>query len=75
MVKNNKNTACSPSKVLVKKGDSGAATEDVQRKLSDLGYLKDSQIDSFYGEETAAAVLKFSEDSGLAPIEDVTEKV
>lgn len=63
------------SKIIVKRGDSGAATEDVQRKLSKLGYLKDSQIDSFYGDKTAVAVLKFAEDNGLAPVEDVTEKV
>lgn len=63
------------SKIIVKRGDSGAATEDVQRKLSTLGYLKDSEIDSFYGDKTAAAVLKFAEDNGLAPVEDVTEKV
>lgn len=63
------------SKIIVRRGDSGAATEDVQRKLSKLGYLKDSEIDSFYGAKTAAAVLKFAEDNGLAPVEDVTEKV
>ena len=68
--KNNK-----ASKLIVKRGDSGPAVEDVQRKLNKLGYLKDSQIDSFYGDKTAAAVLKFSEDSGLDPIEDVSEKV
>ena len=61
--------------IIVKKGDSGPATEDVQRKLCKLGYLKDSEIDSFYGQTTADAVLKFSKDSGLEPIEDVSEKV
>lgn len=62
-------------KVIVNKGDSGAAVEDVQRKLNKLGYIKDSSIDSFYGDATAAAVLKFSEDQGLAPTDEVTEKV
>lgn len=71
----NKKIGGQQSNVIVKKGDSGSATEDVQRKLNKLGYLKDSQIDSFYGEKTAAAILKFSEDVGLAPTEDVTEKV
>lgn len=63
------------AKIIVKKGDSGAAVEDVQRKLNKLGYLKDSQIDSFYGDKTAAAVLRFSQDSNLAPTDDVTQKV
>lgn len=75
MVKVAKNTSFEPSKVVIKKGDSGPATEDVQRKLCELGYLKDSQIDAFYGDETANAILKFSEDHGLAPVEVVTEKV
>lgn len=76
MVKSvNKNTNGNKPKVIVSKGDSGAATEDIQRKLNKLGYLKDSQIDAFYGDITAAAVLKFSEDKGLEPTEDVTEKV
>lgn len=61
--------------IIVRRGDSGPATEDVQRKLSKLGYLKDSNVDSFYGEVTAAAVMKFAEDNGLAPTEDVSEKV
>lgn len=70
-----KNTELLHTKIIVKRGDSGPATEDVQRKLSKLGYLKDSNIDSFYGDTTAAAVLKFSQDNGLAPTEDVSEKV
>ena len=68
-------TALRSTNVIVKRGDSGPATEDIQRKLSKLGYLKESNIDSFYGDVTAAAVLKFSEEAGLAPTEDVSEKV
>ena len=76
MVKeSNKKDSDQQSKIIVRKGDSGAATEDVQRKLNKLGYLKDRQIDSFYGDKTAEAVQKFAEDNGLAPVEDVTEKV
>ena len=71
----NKNRNFASSNVIVARGDSGAAVEDVQRKLNKLGYLKDSQIDSFYGDQTASAVLKFAEDSGLNPTEDVNEKV
>lgn len=75
MAKTMKNKASTTQNLIVKRGDSGPAVEDVQRKLCTLGYLKDSQIDSFYAEKTAAAVKKFSEDAGLDPIEDVSEKV
>ena len=71
----NKAKTSASTQIIVKKGDSGPATEDVQRKLSKLGYLKDSEVDSFYGDQTAAAVNKFAKDSGLAPIDDVSEKV
>lgn len=71
----NKAKTNASTQIIVKKGDSGPATEDVQRKLSKLGYLKDSEVDSFYGDQTAAAVNKFAKDSGLAPIDDVSEKV
>lgn len=71
----NENTDVNEQNVIVKKGDSGATVEDVQRKLNKLGYLKDSHIDGFYGDGTCAAVKKFSEDQGLDPIENVTDKV
>lgn len=63
------------TKVIVKKGDSGPAVEDIQRKLCKLEFLKDSNISSFYDETTARAVMQFSEHCGLAPTEDVTVKV
>lgn len=76
MAKEEKNTKLKDSsKIIVKKGDSGAAVEDVQRKLNKLGYLKDRQIDSFYGDKTAEAVIKFSKDKGLKPVDEVTEKI
>ena len=62
-------------KVIVQKNESGPAVEDVQRKLNQLGYLKDSEIDSFYGDKTAEAVRNFSIDNNLEPTEDVTEKL
>ena len=71
----NKNGNSEGPIVIVRKGDSGPAAEDVQRKLNKLGYLKDSQIDAYYGDVTAAAVLKFAQDNGLDETEDVTEKV
>lgn len=69
------NTDVNNQNVIVKKGDSGATVEDVQRKLNKLGYISDSHIDGFYGEGTCAAVAKFSEDQGLEPSENVTDKV
>lgn len=71
----NKNENADGPIVIVRKGDSGPAVEDVQRKLNKLGYLKDSQIDAYYGDVTAASVLKFAQDNDLAQTEDVTEKV
>lgn len=63
------------TKIIIKKGDTGPAVEDLQNRLCSVGYLKESEIDSYYGDVTAASVKKFSEDKGLQPTENVTEKV
>lgn len=63
------------TKVILKKGESGSAVEDLQSKLCAIGFLKDSEVDAYYGDITASAVKKFSESKGIAPTEDVTEKV
>lgn len=58
--------------IIVKRGDSGPAVEDVQRRLNIVGFLKDSEINSFYDDATASAVKKFSISKNLDPTEDVT---
>lgn len=63
------------TKVIVKKGDVGAATQDVQRKLVKLGYLPEEQVTSIYDNDTEKAIEKFSKDNGLKQIKSVTNKV
>lgn len=60
---------------MIQKHDSGAAVEDVQHKLSDLGFLDASLVDGDFGEKTATAVKAFCKDQGLAEAEQVDEKV
>lgn len=61
--------------IILKKGDSGPAVEDVQSKLHKLGYLKDSSVDSFFGDETASAISKFCKDKGIDVVDCLTETV
>lgn len=61
--------------IIVQKGDSGPAVEDVQRKLNKLGYLKDSCVDAFYGDITAQAVKQFASDKNLDETDCVTDTV
>ena len=41
----------------IKKNDSGAAVEDVQRRLVKAGYLAEDQVTGTFGAETENAVL------------------
>lgn len=44
----------------IKKGDRGAAVEDVQQRLSALGYdIGEEQADAIFGDKTAAALIAF----------------
>ena len=55
--------------------DTGAAVEDIQRKLVSLGYLFDDDITGTYDERTASAVRSFAGASGLSETSEVDEQV
>lgn len=59
----------------IKKHQSGAAVEDVQQRLVVVGALSEAGIDGAFGDETAQAVADFCIQAGLAPSDEVTEKV
>lgn len=60
---------------VIKKGDAGAAVEDVQERLARIGRLERSQVTGVYDDFTAQAVESFSRSAGLPPTEEVTEKL
>ncbi len=43
----------------IKQGDKGAAVEDIQHRLSMVGFLGEEDIDGVFGEKTAEAVKQF----------------
>ena len=55
--------------------DSGAAVEDVQRKLASLGFLEEGQVTGHYDQVTAAAVAAFCGKRKILPSLEVDEKV
>ena len=55
--------------------DSGAAVEDVQRKLASLGFLEEGQVTGHYDQATAAAVVAFCGKRNIPPSLEVDEKV
>ncbi len=55
--------------------DTGAAVEDVQRKLVFLNYLSEADISGVFDEGTARAVKRFAADVGLAPTSEVDARV
>ena len=55
--------------------DTGAAVEDIQRKLVSLGYLPDEDVTGVYDERTACAVQAFASDSDLPATSDVDARV
>lgn len=59
----------------MRKGDSGAAVEDVQQRLELLGYLTSEQVTSAFDEATASAITEFCRDYALAPTNEVDAKV
>ncbi len=59
----------------IKKNDSGAAVEDVQRRLVKAGYLAESQVTGTFGAETENAVLSLCRDCGIEPRAEVDNAV
>ncbi len=60
---------------IIRKHDTGPAVEDVQQRLATLGFLAEEAVDGVYGDATAQAVQAFCADAGIAPSEEVGEKV
>ena len=59
----------------IKKHDMGAAVEDVQQRLSKLGYLPEEQITGVYDDACEEAVRAFTRDQGLKESGEVTDSV
>ncbi len=59
----------------IKKNDSGAAVEDVQRRLVKAGYLAEDQVTGAFGAETENAVLSLCRDCGIEPRAEVDNAV
>lgn len=57
----------------IQRGDTGAAVEDVQQRLSIINLLEESRIDGVFGEETAAAVRAFRQNANLTDGDDVDD--
>lgn len=55
-------------------GDTGAAVEDVQRRLVTVGLLAEDEVDGTFGNATAAAVRRFREKSRLPLADEVDAK-
>lgn len=50
---------------LIRKNDTGAAVEDVQQKLADLGFLGQTTVSGTFDDATAQAVDAFCQENGL----------
>ncbi|WP_165171985.1 peptidoglycan-binding protein [Adlercreutzia sp. ZJ242] len=59
----------------IKRGDFGAAVEDVQQRLALVGHLTQDQVTGVYDERTATAVREFCLNVHLGAVDEVTEKV
>lgn len=59
----------------IKRGDKGAAVEDVQQRLAIVGLLNVKSIDGVFAGNTAAAVRAFCKRSGLPETEVVNDEV
>ena len=57
----------------IRRGDTGAAVEDVQQRLSIISLLEESHVDGVFGEETAAAVRAFRQKVGLEDGDEVDD--
>lgn len=59
----------------IRKNDKGAAVEDVQQRLSSLGFLREDRITGEFDDDTVAAVQVFCAQYNLGHHDSVTEKV
>lgn len=57
------------------KNDTGAAVEDVQQKLAELGFLEQYDVSGAFDDTTAAALVAFCTAQGLEPQDYVDDKV
>ena len=58
----------------IKKGDTGAAVEDVQHRLALIGLLDEANADGAFGDGTAQAVRAFRKQAGLDDGDEVDER-
>lgn len=61
--------------IIIKKGDRGAAIEDIQQRLALIGYLSDNQITMTFDDATAEALGRFCEISSLEFNDEVDSKI
>ncbi len=59
----------------IKRNDTGAPVEDVQRRLAKAGYLGEGQLTGCFDDATAAAVAALCRDAGIQVREEVDETV
>ena len=59
----------------IKKNDTGAAVEDVQRRLVKAGYLAENQVTGTFGAETESAVSALCRDCGIETRTEVDDTV
>ena len=57
----------------IKRGDSGAAVEDVQQRLAIINLLEEARVDGVFGEETAAAVRAFRQSANLPEGDEIDD--
>ena len=58
----------------IRLGDSGAAVEDVQRRLTTIGLMQEDDIDGIFGDATASAVRQFRKKSNLEEGDEIDER-
>lgn len=59
----------------IKRNDTGAAVEDVQRRLFKAGFLREERITGLFDDDTAKAVADFCRDAGIEAREEVDDVV
>lgn len=60
---------------LIRKNDTGAAVEDVQQKLADLGFLDQGAVSGTFDDATVQAVGAFCRENGLEATAQVDDRV
>lgn len=59
----------------IRRTDSGAAVEDIQQRLAQLGFLTQEDVNGTFDETTARAVRAFCVDEGIDEVDYVDDKV